>query len=46
MAVEENLNLHVVQTVNLLAVVDYTGKYKSYTRIHLKLSNCILHLMI
>lgn len=27
MAVEENLNLHVVQTVNLLAVVDYTGQY-------------------
>lgn len=26
MAVEENLNLHVVQTVNLLAVVDYTGE--------------------
>lgn len=24
--VEENLNVHVVQTVNLLAVVDYTGK--------------------
>lgn len=26
MAVEEKLNLHVVQTVNLLAVVDYTGE--------------------
>ncbi|CAI7607908.1 unnamed protein product [Penicillium pancosmium] len=25
MAVDENLNLHVVQTVNLLAVVDYTA---------------------
>ena len=24
--VEENLNVHVVQTFNLLAVVDYTGK--------------------
>lgn len=25
MAAEENMNVHVVQTVNLLAVVDYTG---------------------
>lgn len=26
LTVEDNLNVHVVQTVNLLAVVDYTGK--------------------
>lgn len=27
LTVEDNLNVHVVQTVNLLAVVDYTGEY-------------------
>jgi hypothetical protein len=26
LTMEDNLNVHVVQTVNLLAVVDYTGK--------------------
>lgn len=26
LTVEDNLNLQVVQTINLLAVVDYTGK--------------------
>lgn len=26
LTVEDSLNVHVVQTVNLLAVVDYTGK--------------------
>jgi hypothetical protein len=26
LTVEGNLNVHVVQSVNLLAVVDYTGK--------------------
>jgi hypothetical protein len=27
LTVEDSLNVHVVQTVNLLAVVDYTGKF-------------------
>jgi len=26
LTVEDNLNVHIVQTVNLLAVVDYTGQ--------------------
>ena len=30
MAAEENMNLHVVQTVNLLAVVDYTGAFSTH----------------
>lgn len=30
LTMEDNLNVHAVQTVNLLAVVDYTGKMHVY----------------
>lgn len=32
LTMEDNLNVHVVQTVNLLAVVDYTGKIHTLLR--------------
>lgn len=39
MAAEENMNIHVVQTVNLLAVVDYTGAVTAYLKIPTALAN-------
>lgn len=30
---EDSLNVHVVQTVNLLAVVDYTGKMDGHSNL-------------